>query len=713
MTSLADIQLESAKLAAKQKQDELTAALAGSIALSDLAPITAAARQVMLDLLDRLADRMVEATAGERDETRLHYLMSESARVALMDLGPALERACVAAPTVGQAMRRGAKPRDLLTVSQWADRNRWLQSGTNAPGRWNTDLTPYLREVMDSLSEHSAVRWVTFIKSSGVGGTEAGNNWIGYVMHHLGNQDMLVVMPTLELRDRSFNPRLAKMIDETPVLSALVSRAKRDKSNRADLLEYAARARIVKAGANSPDSLRSDHLPYVLCDEVAAFPWDVGGEGDPMTLIDNRQRTYTRAKTFLVSTPTRSQHDRIYHMWLRSDQRRFHVQCPHCGELQHLEFTAYDSPGAVHGLKWQLDPPVDDESTPQVARAYYICKANGCVLEEHARTALLASGRWIAARPHIKLHRGYHINALYAPIGLGLDWKTIAQKWLNAQGDTAELKAFVNTFLGWIWEEPGDSIEGISLISRREQYERGTIRYAIVVAGVDVQKDRLECSIVAFGTSEEAWLLDHVILPGDTAKPEVWEQLGNLLQDEGVEFACIDSGYNASMVYEFCKSRAWCMPIKGVPGLHRPLVEDERRRRQRMRTRRKRGVAVEPLGVDQGKALLYARLRQQEPGPGYIHFPIDSAFDEEYFAQLAAEKLVTKVRGTRPFQEWVQMRPRNETLDCLNYALAAVRLSGRDLTKLKEIQPLKPQPKPVKVAAKPRGIASDDWSNRL
>jgi phage terminase large subunit GpA-like protein len=37
------------------------------------------------------------------------------------------------------------------------------------------------------------------------------------------------------------------------------------------------------------------------------------------------------------------------------------------------------------------------------------------------------------------------------------------------------------------------------------------------------------------------------------------------------------------------------------------------------------------------------------------------------------------MRGTRPYVEWVQTRPRNETLDCLKYALAALRLSGIDL----------------------------------
>src|SRR5574337_29484 len=150
-----------------------------------------AVRRVLLAALEGLPARLAQAVAGERDETRAHYLMSDAAHDLLSALGHEVEAASAPLPVVGERFRRGAKPRDLLTVSQWADRHRWLRSGTNAPGRWSTALTPYLREIMDGLSEHSPVRSVVFIKSSGVGGTEALYNWLGYVMHHLANKDML------------------------------------------------------------------------------------------------------------------------------------------------------------------------------------------------------------------------------------------------------------------------------------------------------------------------------------------------------------------------------------------------------------------------------------------------------------------------------------------------------------------------------------------
>lgn len=659
------------------------AAYAEQLAATTLRSVAVAAglavRQLALQALADLAEAWLADVGGEGDETRVHHAMSLGAHDVLSRIAP---QALVAVTSVAgpesaalaEAFNRGAAPRQVLTVSQWSQRHREIKTGTNSPGPWRNDLTPYLVEIMDSLSEHSPARQVTFIKSSGVGGTEAMYNWLGYVMHHLQNKDLLVVVPTLELRDRSFNPRMAKMIDESPALAALISTAQRSRTNRGDLMEYAARARVIKAGANSPDSLRSDHLPYVICDEVDAFPWDVGTEGDPMTLIENRQRTFSRAKTYCVSTPTREGASRIAQLYERSDQRRYHVPCPHCTEPQVLDFGGKETP---HGLKWRLAPPEPgqpDNTARQVARAWYVCRHCGAEIEEKHKPAMLAAGRWVPARPGVRQHRGYHLNALYAPTGLGLNWRAIAQKWLDVQGDTSELKAFVNTYLGEVWREEGDSLEPASLMARLEDAATPPPG-ALVTAGVDVQKARLEATISAWGGAEQGWVRDHLILPGDTTQPDVWADLLAELREYRVQLACIDAGFNTSVVKDFCDANPWCIPTKGIPGPHRPLVEDEKKRRQRLRTRRKKGQPVEPLGVDQGKALLYARLKLPAPGPGYIHFPRLPAFDDEYFAQLAAERLVTKVRGTRPFQEWEQIRPRNEALDCLLLSLAAVRLA--------------------------------------
>lgn len=696
--TLADLKAQRERLQAQRAEQTCRQAESQVVPRTDTLRAGLAVREVADRALDVLIERWLLDVSGLSDETEVHHAMSAAAHEVLVELGRQVNAASIAQPALGESFQRGATPRKLLTVSQHAEAHRWLRSGTNSPGPWRNELTPYLTEIMDALSEHSPVRQVTFIKSSGVGGTEAMYNWIAYVMHHLGNKDLLVVVPTLELRDRSFNPRLAKMLEETPVLAQLAPTGKRDRANRAELLEYGARARIIKAGANSPDSLRSDHLPYVICDEVDAFPWDVGTEGDPMTLIENRQRTYTRAKTYAVSTPTTEGQSRIDLLYSRSDQRRYHVPCPHCGEHQALDFGT----GKPYGLRWRTAPEEPGEPITVLA-AWYVCQHCGAEIQEKHKPDMLAAGRWVAKRPTRKLHRGYHLNALYAPTGLGLNWLKIAQKWLEVQGDTSELKAFVNTYLGEVWKEVGDSLEAASLLARLETYLVAELSIHLKTGGVDVQKDRIEATIVGWGAGEEAWVIDHLILPGDTTQPDVWADLHDALTEAGVHIACIDARYNTSVVHDWCEKRQWAVPIMGYDGMGRPLVEDERRRAQRLRARRKRARPPEPIGVDQAKTLIYGRLKLTEPGPGYIHFPAEPAFDDEYFAQLAAERLITKVRGTRPFQEWVQLRPRNEALDCMNYNLAAMRLApmliGRAVSRAGVMPASAPAPAPQAEAA--------------
>lgn len=552
------------------------------------------------------------------------------------------------------------RPRPLTTVSQWADRYRILSSkGSGEPGRWSTDRTPYLREIMDVLSVTSSVQRVVLMFGAQIGKTEVGLNWIGYVMDHAPGP-MLAVVPTLEVRKRWVRQRLDPMLNETPVLRRIVdARSKRDAGNSEDMKDFPG-GMLVLGGANSPASLASMPIRYVLCDEVDRFPWEVGQEGDPLGLVDERTKTFPRRKVLLVSTPTVKGLSRIEQEYLSSDMREYHVPCPHCGEYQVLRWRHEDgSYGLVHS-----------ESTGQV---WYACRHCGADIHEHHKPAMLAAGRWIARHPDRRV-RGYHLNGLYSPIGLGFSWAELWREWQRVHGDTANLKRFVNTTLGEVWEEQGEQVDGLSLIARVEDYPE-MLPVAYVTAGVDVQKDRIEVSVYGWGGGEESWALDHVIVDGDTAAPDVWDELHEVLVGAEVQLAAIDSGYNASQVYAFVEQRRWCVAIKGVSGMSRPLIEDERKRRQRLRHRRRRGVSVEPVGVDGGKAIIYSRLRQVTPGPGYMHFSRSPAFDDEFFAQLTAEKLVTKAKNGRPFQEWVATRPRNEALDCAVYALVALRLA--------------------------------------
>jgi phage terminase large subunit GpA-like protein len=60
---------------------------------------------------------------------------------------------------------------------------------------------------------------------------------------------------------------------------------------------------------------------------------------------------------------------------------------------------------------------------------------------------------------------------------------------------------------------------------------------------------------------------------------------------------------------------------------------------------------------------------------GYMHFP---EYNTEYFKQLTAEQLVTRIAKGYPKRIWQKTRDRNEALDCRVYARAAAIALGID-----------------------------------
>ena len=71
-----------------------------------------------------------------------------------------------------------APPRDLK-VWEWADQTRILsKEGSSQPGKWNTDKTPYLRRIMEVMTDPEVERIVLMLGSQ-LGKTEVILNYIG------------------------------------------------------------------------------------------------------------------------------------------------------------------------------------------------------------------------------------------------------------------------------------------------------------------------------------------------------------------------------------------------------------------------------------------------------------------------------------------------------------------------------------------------------
>lgn len=533
-----------------------------------------------------------------------------------------------------QSVAQHCRPRQRLTVSQWADAHRKLSSKSSPEaGSWRTARTPFLREIMDSLSLHSPVKKVVVMKGSQIGVTEVGLNFIGYVIDH-APAPMLVVVPTLEVRDRWILQRLHPMLRETPTLSRhFDSKRSRDASNSKDVKDFPGGI-LVLSGANSPSSLRSMPIRYVVVDELDAFPWDVKGEGDPLGLIRARQANFPRRKELIISTPTIKDSSRIEEEFLLSDQRYYQVPCPHCDEGLVLRWA---------NLQW-------DKACNHVV---YVCEHCGSEIEEHSKPRMLAAGEWIPKNPGAEA-RGYHINGLYSPIGLGYSWFELAKQWKVQHKETSTLKRFINTVLGETYGDKSRRVKTSLLQQRAEPYALRTVPAGclLATAGVDTQDNRLAVQILGWGRGETCWILDWLELPGSPSRLGVWKALLEILNTplhgaDGItlkiQATALDTGgHHTHDVYQFVRSGGArrLMAIKGAntpnkPVLAgRPTAQDINWRGQYI----KKGVHLWAVGTDTAKHVLFGRLHADAdlpPPERKIHF--SDHLEEDFYRQLTSE----------------------------------------------------------------------------
>lgn len=563
------------------------------------------------------------------------------------------------------------KPPPRLRLSEWADRYAHLSAETSADaGKFRAFA--YQNGIMDAVTD-AAVKQVTVIKSARVGYTKILDHVVGYFIHQ-DPSPLLIVQPRVEDAEDYSRTEIAPMIRDTPVLAEIAGDLKAKDSNQRILKRvFRNGASIAFVGANSPGGFRRITARVVAFDEVDGYPTGgAGDEGDQIALGIKRTESFWNRKIILGSTPTIKGISRIEKAWGQSDQRRYHVPCPHCGEAQVLKWA---------NLAWNKDKNEKGETVRHYPEtAHFVCEHNGCIIEEHDKPAMIDAGEWIAGEPFAG-HAGFHIWAGYS-LFENAAWRFLVEEFLRVRSDPSLLQTFVNLVLGESWEEQGETVAANSLIGRAEAYDADTLPEGVIalVAGVDTQDDRLEVQVVGWGAKEEAWPCLYEVIHGDPAQPKVWQDLDDILlakysradgQALRIRATCIDSGgHHAERVHAFARARRnrRVFSTKGAGGA-RPVWP-----KRASKAGAKGAEQVFIVGVDTAKDAIYARLRIQQPGPGYIHFPADDAFDQSYFDQLTSEQVVTRYREGRPYRMWVlQKGKRNEALDTMVLALAALK----------------------------------------
>jgi len=559
------------------------------------------------------------------------------------------------------------KPPEKLTLSEWADRFAYLSVESSAEGgRWHT--LPYQKGIMDAISDPK-LEQITLMKSARVGYSKILNHVIAYHIH----QDpcpIMLVQPTIEDAQGYSKEEIAPMLRDTPCLKGLVSEAKSKDGANTILQKQFPGGTLSLVGANSPRGFRRVSRRVVLFDETDGYPQSAGAEGDQIKLGIRRTEYYWNRTIVAGSTPTIKDFSRIERMFMQGDQRRYFVPCPKCEHMQYLKWPS---------MRWSDNDP---------STAAYQCESCAELIPHAKKRWMVERGQWRPTSPGNGKHASFHIWAAYS-YSPNASWSNLVEEFLDAKTDAEQLKTFVNTVLGEVWEDEYASKIGASALLERaakETYEHRIVPAQVlaITIGCDVQDDRLSLSVWGWGREEEAWLIDRAKLYGDPSRPDVWKQLDEVLSapflsEDGVDFkvsiCAIDSGgHHTADVYSYARERAALgviaikgMSTKGKPPLGKASKVDLNRKGQVVR----KGAQVFPVGSDTVKSLLFGRLKHNEMGPGYLHFY--STVGTDYFEELTAEKQILRYKQGYPQRMWVKKNnARNEALDELVYAYSAL-----------------------------------------
>lgn len=576
------------------------------------------------------------------------------------------------------------KPPERLSLSEWATKHYYLSAESAAEsGRWRP--YPYQVGIMNAISD-PRVEQITWMKSARVGATKILNAMVGYYMH----QDpcaVLIVQPTVEDAEGYSKEEIAPMLRDCPALAGVFRSEGRAKTTADTILhKIYPGGSISMVGANSGRGLRRVSRKVVGLDEVDAYPFSAGSEGDPIKLAIRRTEHFWDRKIYLGSTPLAEGLSRIAEEYEASDKRRYYVPCPHCGHFDFLVFSQRENGG--HWMRWPSGSP---------EKAHFVCFDCGCEIAHDRKRDMVENGDWRAAR-EFKKHAGFHIWAAYS-YSPNATWGQIAQEFdASNKAGPQKLKTFVNTVLGETWRERGEAPDYERLFNRREDYPPRTVPEGVllITCGVDVQKDRIYYEVVGWGLRRENWSIDVGVFYGDTAREDEgpWLKLDELLAAEYVsptsggrriQLLAIDSGNFTQAVYRWAR-RYPLNRVIAVKGDNQPhpkaLINPPSKVDVSVRGKRL-GYSVWTVGGSIAKGELYGWLSLDRPEegnefpPGYCHFP---EHEHEFFKQLTGEHLVTTTnkRGFTVLQ-WQKLPGReNHWLDCRVYARAAASLAGLD-----------------------------------
>lgn len=426
------------------------------------------------------------------------------------------------------------RPIRTQTVVEWCESNLTLTSRqTEHPGPFSTSVRPYTREVLECFKD-SGVTDVVLCWGSQTAKTMtlmAGLSWI------IDNEPspILWLMPTEGLARSFSKTRWLPMLEDS---TAMVAHFPEDRHKLTTLEMHFDHCTLNFIGSNSPANLASRPIRVLVADEVDKFAPATEKEAAALDLAMQRTKSFSSSKHFLTSTPTVVEGD-IWQQFLRGDQRRYYIPCPHCTQKIKLEWKQ---------VKWETEKDENGKTNLQKVRqtARYECQLCGGHITDAQKVAALRHGEWVPENASAMAGvRSYHLSSLYAP-DRKTTWGYLAVAFLEAKDSIVGLQGFVNGSLAEPWENQGAPTERTELIvASAEHLAQDTVKFLTV-----------DCQAKApfFWFVVRGWDKEGNSRALDAGPLDTWQDVRDKQQEHGIAdtHVCIDSGYDAATVYAEC-----------------------------------------------------------------------------------------------------------------------------------------------------------------
>jgi phage terminase large subunit GpA-like protein len=604
---------------------------------------------------------------------------------------PSVTRAAIA--RIAQLGLESLRALPPMKGADWAAKHFKLM-GESSHQRGGWEAWPFQVGILDMMADDDIFELDVF-KSKRVGYTKMLVADMAFKAAYR-RRNQALWQPTDDDRDSFVKSEVDPLLDTLPALSAAKRLSKAEDTIK---LKQFRDCLLHLLGGKAARAYRRITVADAKLDELDAFDQQIEKSGDPFTLAAGRLEGAPFPKIICGSTPRIKGLSHMEHRAnLAEASMRFHVVCRHCGVEHPMLWGGKKVP---YGFKWDTDQPetarhVCPHCLQAITQAEFLANQSGAWVCEKTgrrygldRTWRTADGQPCPAPRHVVVY----VWSIYSP---QRDWPDIARECMAARrkqmaGDTGPMQGFVNETRGETWEIDGDRADEHALQKRAEGFPLCIVPVGglMLTAGGDLQGNRCEIGVWAWGKGLESWPVDHHVLEMNPQSDEDWDAVAVYLlrrykqawregSSLGIDAISFDANYQTQAVLNFVRRQQMRMRIFAVRGEGEPTKpikgpgtsQDVTWRGQKWPN----GVKLWAVGVKAAKDLLHGQLQISQAGPGYVHF--SNELQREWYEQLTAEQRIQVKTPTGLQERWVKRRPRNEVLDTRVYAAHAAYMLG-------------------------------------